>query len=1010
MIQCSGPHLWLSGVVARRVCATLAAIHSFGAALLAREAPPPHDSMSVSMQQSGESQQEVTTLEPGKLFEREIAGGQKHSYQIALSEGQYIQGEIKWQDTDLGVSLQLPDGNINSLLDPMGIYWNLTIEQVAESTGIYRITVYTRKRAPKGHYTIRIAEQHPATENEQALQQAQRSMQEGNQLIRDGQIDEGRRLMMRALEIREKASGPDSLLVASTLHMVGAYYEDVAGDYASAESAYLRGLKIKEHVLGSEHTDVAVEIEGLGGLYQEMGDDLRAEQMYQKSLGIFEKAGRTENLIVAFMLGQLGDICHGRGDYQCAESFYQRSRALEEKLLGPDSFHLSFSLARLGRAAYDAGNYSEAEEMFQRVLTLSEKTLGRDHVKITESLNDLAMLYCTTGDYAKARAFYERALATHEQQKVMSDPAVQTTLFGLARLYAAQGMATEAVAFQKKAIELEERYVDLNLAVGSEREKLAFLATLSAHSFRNISLQANLAPNDAVLRDLAVTTILQRKGRVQDAMSGSLSALRQRSNAEDQRLLDQFDALTSKLARLVLNGPMNVAMAEYQAQIKMLEEQREELEAEISRRSAGFYQRSQPVALAAVEAAVPEKSALVEFAVYRPFNAKAPDNQSAYGESRYVAYIIRNQGDVRWTELGAANEIDTAVDALRQALRDPLRKDVRQLARSVDERVMQPVRVLTGDATQLLISPDGELNLIPFAALLDEQGRYLLESYSFVYLTSGRDLLRMQVPRESKNKPLVIADPLFGEPASGPPARTTFNGRRQSVTSGRDLSEVYFAPLGGTAQEARAIQTLFPEASVLSGAKATESGLKQVAAPRILHIATHGFFLGDTEIAGSSGSLPTTRGINARAKPTNPMLRSGLALTGANLRKSTGDSGILTALEASGLNLWGTKLVVLSACDTGIGEVRNGEGVYGLRRAFVLAGAESLVISLWPVSDYATRELMIRYYRNLKSGMGRGAALRQVQIDKLKRNPTLHPFYWANFIQSGEWANLDGQR
>lgn len=104
------------------------------------------------------------------------------------------------------------------------------------------------------------------------------------------------------------------------------------------------------------------------------------------------------------------------------------------------------------------------------------------------------------------------------------------------------------------------------------------------------------------------------------------------------------------------------------------------------------------------------------------------------------------------------------------------------------------------------------------------------------------------------------------------------------------------------------------------------------------------------------------------------------------------------------------KLVVLSACDTGIGEVRNGEGVYGLRRAFVLAGAESLVISLWPVSDYATRELMIRYYRNLKSGMGRGAALRQVQIDKLKRNPTLHPFYWANFIQSGEWANLDGQR
>ncbi|MEJ7708615.1 MAG: CHAT domain-containing protein [Pyrinomonadaceae bacterium] len=116
------------------------------------------------------------------------------------------------------------------------------------------------------------------------------------------------------------------------------------------------------------------------------------------------------------------------------------------------------------------------------------------------------------------------------------------------------------------------------------------------------------------------------------------------------------------------------------------------------------------------------------------------------------------------------------------------------------------------------------------------------------------------------------------------------------------------------------------------------------------------------------------------------------------------------ALEASGLNLWGTKLVVLSACDTGLGEVRNGEGIYGLRRAFVLAGAETLLMSLWPVSDYVTRELMTSHYKNLKHGMGRGAALRQVQLEMLKRHKQLHPFYWASFIQSGEWANLEGKR
>jgi CHAT domain-containing protein len=146
------------------------------------------------------------------------------------------------------------------------------------------------------------------------------------------------------------------------------------------------------------------------------------------------------------------------------------------------------------------------------------------------------------------------------------------------------------------------------------------------------------------------------------------------------------------------------------------------------------------------------------------------------------------------------------------------------------------------------------------------------------------------------------------------------------------------------------------------------------------------------------------------ASNENPLLRSGLAFAGANLRNGKDDDGILTALEATGLNLWGTKLVVLSACDTGVGEVRTGEGVYGLRRAFTLAGAEALVMSLWPISDFTTRTLMTSYYQNLKQGMGRGEALRQVQLAMLKKNPNLHPFYWANFIQSGDWGNLEGGR
>jgi CHAT domain-containing protein len=162
--------------------------------------------------------------------------------------------------------------------------------------------------------------------------------------------------------------------------------------------------------------------------------------------------------------------------------------------------------------------------------------------------------------------------------------------------------------------------------------------------------------------------------------------------------------------------------------------------------------------------------------------------------------------------------------------------------------------------------------------------------------------------------------------------------------------------------------------------------------------------------------------MNASVSTDNPLLRSGLALAGANLDgAASGDSGILTAMEASGLNLWGTKLVTLSACDTGIGEVRNGEGVYGLRRAFVLAGAESLVMSLWPVSDYVTRQMMTAYYAGLRAGLGRGDALREARLAMLRRtsaasgprssssstHPHRHPYYWASFIQSGDWRGLD---
>jgi CHAT domain-containing protein len=485
-------------------------------------------------------------------------------------------------------------------------------------------------------------------------------------------------------------------------------------------------------------------------------------------------------------------------------------------------------------------------------------------------------------------------------------------------------------------------------------------------------LHLHYAPDNSSAASQAAVALLQRKGRVQDAMADVFAAVRQRvADKDDRVLMDRLNETTAELAKLVLDRPNTAGALSGAPSIERLEARKEQLEATLSEHSSEFRAQTRPVTLSAVQDAIPEGAALVEFAVFRPFDPTAERNVEAYGAPHYAAYVVRPHRSPVGVDLGAVADISPLIGRFRNALRDPGR-DVKTPARALDERVMQPLRTSLDGVTRLLVSPDGDLNLVPLEALVDSHGRYLIERYATSYLTSGRDLLRMQIARAVPGRPVIVADPLFGEPAAG--------------------SALYFAPLSGSAAEGRAIKTLFPDATLLTGGRATKASIMQVKAPRILHIASHGFFL-------------NADGPSAAAQ--NPLLRSGLVLAGGNV---TQRDGILTALEASGLDLWGTKLVTLSACDTGIGEIQNHEGVYGLRRAFVLAGAETLVMSLWPVSDYITRDAMVGYYSRLRAGAGRGDALRQAKFEILKRPNRRHPYYWAGFIQSGEWADLDGRR
>lgn len=831
------------------------------------------------------------------------------------------------------------------------------------------------------------------------------------------ELDKAESTLERSLQAGTTIFGADSPAVGNIVVNLANVHDDRA-DYSNAELLYRRAVAITEKNFGANYPGLAVILSNLSGVCSERGDYVNAESFGLRALSILEKLPGPENPRLGLVLVNLGDVYRLEGQPDKAEPLYEHALNTIEKTQGADNPLFADTLSNLGEIYHDRRQFTKAEIFYKRSLAIREKKLGAEHSSVASSLDNLGSLYRDQGDYARAEPLYERALAIQEKTLGPEHPDVVGTLTSMSTLQMARGNFAAAETLLSRAIAISERNADLNLLAGSERQKLAYLKLFSSQLDEAITLNAHFAPDQPAARNLALTTLLQRKGRVLDVLADSLKVLRLHVGSDDVELRENFDHVTSQLARLVLAGPQQTTLDEHERRVASLKQEREHLEAEISAHSAEFRAASQPVTLEAVRLALTQDCVLLEFASYHKFVSTGITDKQRRGPSRYAVYALRPDGHTEWKDLGDAKTIDAMIAAYRGALRDPKRNDVFHLSRTLDEKILEPVRKFFGDATHLLISPDGQLSLIPFESLMDRHAHFAVERYSITYLTSGRDLLRMQVPRADRSGPIVVADPFFGAPGAGslapkgPPKAKLVSAtvNRPGITVGENLSNVYFAPLAGTAREASEIQSLFPKAKLLTGKQASKAALKDLEAPRFLHIATHGFFLEDVPPDSPYSRAGATRGIRASAKIENPLLRSGLALAGANLDKGAGDDGILTALEASDLNLWGTKLVTLSACDTGVGEVRDGEGVYGLRRAFFLAGTETLVMSLWPVSDTVTRELMAEYYLGLKNGLGRGEALRQAQLAMLKRKQRHHPFYWASFIQSGEWANLDGKR
>jgi CHAT domain-containing protein len=549
-----------------------------------------------------------------------------------------------------------------------------------------------------------------------------------------------------------------------------------------------------------------------------------------------------------------------------------------------------------------------------------------------EQLNQQVMQLIGQEQYTEALPLAERALAIREKALGAEHPDVATSLNNLAALYHAQGNIPLATEFLTRGTEVEERNLSHLFTTGSEKQKQAYANTFRNTTDATLSLHLQDAPNDPQAARLALTTLLRRKGRILDALTENLQLLRQNLTPENQTFLDDLLETRSHWATLVYRLPEEIRdPASHRQLITNLTAEAERLEAELARRSAEFRTETEPVTIEVIQQQIPADAALVELVQYRPRDAKAKPGER-FGSPRYAAYILHATGEPQWVDLGDAAAIDTAVEAFRKALEsgnNPGDLFDKQQARPLYSLLIQPLRQKLGNARHLLFSPDSQLNLIPFAALVDDNDQYLLETYTITYLTTGRDLRRLQLTAPSQQPPILFANPNYelpGDPNSvqllanlgnlaqlPPPSRTTTSsGNRGSLNI-----TLTFNSLLNTEDEAAAIAPLFPNSTIISQSQATENVLKRLDSPNILHIATHGFFLEiETPEPSDDSNLLRPRPEHQE----NPLLRSGLALAGFNLRQSGNEDGVLTAMEVAGLRLRGTQLVVLSACKTGVGD------------------------------------------------------------------------------------------
>jgi tetratricopeptide (TPR) repeat protein len=831
----------------------------------------------------------------------------------------------------------------------------------------------------------------------------------------------------------EEACGRKSLAYSISLNNLAHEYDE-AGDYPQAESHYLEALDtIRQTIPASENE--ARCLSNLAMLYRRWGRHLDAVRSHRLALDVQRRVrpvspqdiGRTlNNLGVA--LANLGDPAGAevvlrqslqlRRTYETLDLFAQtlhnladalldlgkigearqlllKTAEIRKRTLSPRHPELANLYTTLATVSQFMEQHDEAVHHAREALAIDDETIGPDHPQYAPTLSCLATAYRGAGDLAAAEEYFRRAIETWRRSSRRTAGFGTDQLLELALLLEAKGDLEGCWQTLAEVVEQEASDWLPSLMSGDSRQRLAVMKRVFVSLGYQLSILVRTFPDRQPEQTYA--RVLRRKGMVGESIRSQREAVRAAGDSERTEQLRKLALLRGRLASLSVARPDELTPQQWASRFAW-EQQAADLERELTDVGEAATRRLASVGPADLLPALGE-AALVEYVHFLEV-----DSKGAIRGQRYQAFVL-DPGPpwtVRLVSLVEGQAIDSLVARFRQALADKSLslKQLRELGEPLRAAVFDPVRPLLGQRRRVVLALDGELNRLPFAALPAAERGWLLDTYEFSHVSCGRDLLRPPPAPAEQREAVIFAGPTFDlnvplGPGTGTPHPSA------------DLERVLFGELESAAQEGDEVAKLLNPhftTHVWTGRDAVKGRLTGLErAPHVLHLATHGFFL--EEAGPRSGDAPTL------SRGADPLTRGGIALAGAETWRRGGQlpvemgNGLLLAAEVAELDLSGTELVLLSACEAALGEQRQGEGVFGLQRGFALAGARSLLMTLWKV-DRPTRALVGRFYTELLGGESRSAALRKAQLWLRQRHP--HPRDWGAFLLSGDAGPLHG--